>query len=215
MQNLKSALLGEHVGATNLASTGRKRSCVIIVENLPVRFDRRAWQEAQALNQAGLQVAVICPSSARHPEKFEEIDGIATCRHKLPLEAKGRFASLLEYAFALFDELRLLIKVYVDRGFEVIQACNPLDLIFLVALPFKLLGKRFIFDHHDVVPELFHIKFNQTGFFHRLLLWCEWLTFKSANLVISSNETLRAITVDCGGKEARKYVEAFESVLNR
>lgn len=207
--NSKLPLAREQIRANNLAFAGRKRSCVIIVENLSVPFDRRVWQEAQALNKAGWQVAVICPSSARHPEKFEEIDGIAIYRHRLPLEAKGRYAFLLEYAFALFHELRLLIKIYLGPGFEVIQACNPPDLIFLVALPFKLFGKRFIFDHHDVVPELFHIKFKQTGFFHRLLIWCEWLTFKSANLVISSNETLRAIAVDRGGKRPEDVVAVY------
>jgi glycosyltransferase involved in cell wall biosynthesis len=205
----ESALVGEQMRANNLAFTGRKRSCVIIVENLSVPFDRRVWQEAQSLNKAGWQVAVICPSSARHPEKFEEIDGIAIYRHKLPLEAKGRFAFLLEYTCALFHELRLLIKVYLDRGFNIIQACNPPDLIFLVALPFKLFGKRFIFDHHDVVPELFYIKFKQTGIFHHLLLWCEWLTFKSADLVISSNETLREIAVNRGGKRPEKVIAIY------
>ena len=187
----------------------RERSCVIIVENLPVPFDRRVWQEAQALRQAGWRVSLICPTSQRHPLKFEEIDGIAIYRHALPLEARMRFAYLFEYASALFHQLRLLLKVHKEQGFSVIQACNPPDLIFLVALPFKLLGKRFIFDHHDISPELFVLKFGRKGILYRLLLTFEWLTFKSADFVISANDTFREIAIDRGGKRPEKVVTVY------
>lgn len=185
------------------------RSCVIIVENLPVPFDRRVWQEALALKRAGWTVSVICPSSDRHPEKFEQLNGIAIYRHPLPVEARGRLGFLLEYSVALFHEFRLLVKVWRERGFHVIQACNPPDLIFLLALPFKLIGKRFLFDHHDVNPELFEAKFQRKGATHRLLLLFEKLTFRSADFVVSANDTFREIAISRGGKRPDKVVTVY------
>lgn len=186
-----------------------ERSCVIVVENLPVPFDRRVWQEALALRQAGWQVSVICPATERYPKRREDIDGIAIYRHPLPVEARGSAAFLVEYGAALFHEFRLLLKVWRERGFHVIQACNPPDLIFLVALPFKLFGKRFIFDHHDVNPELFEAKFGKRGLMHRLLVLCEKLTFKAADIVVSANDTFRDIAIKRGGKNPDVVVAVY------
>lgn len=186
-----------------------KQSCVIVVENLPVPFDRRVWQEALALRRAGWQVSVICPANKRHPQSFECLDGIAIYRHPLPLEARGKFAFVLEYGAALFHEFRLLLKVWRERGFHVIQACNPPDLIFLTAIPFKLIGKRFLFDHHDVNPELFEAKFERKGLMHRLLLLFEKLTFKTADLVVSANDTYRDIAISRGGKRPDDVVTVY------
>lgn len=186
-----------------------ERSCVIVVENLPVPMDRRVWQEALALRQAGWTVSVICPTNERNPETYEELDGIAIYRHPLPLEARGRFAFLFEYAAALFHEFRLLWRVWRERGFTVIQACNPPDLIFLVVLPFKLMGKLFVFDHHDVCPELFEAKFNRRGIVHRALLWAEKLTFMAADMVISANDTYRDLALSRGGKAPGDVVTVY------
>jgi len=186
-----------------------ERSCVIVVENLPVPMDRRVWQEALALRQAGWTVSVICPTNERHPSSYEELDGIAIYRHPLPLEARGRFAFLFEYAAALFHEFRLLWRVWRERGFTVIQACNPPDLIFLVTLPFRLMGKRFVFDHHDVCPELFEAKFSRKGLVHRVLLWAEKLTFMSADMVISANDTYRDLAISRGGKDPQDVVTVY------
>jgi glycosyltransferase involved in cell wall biosynthesis len=186
-----------------------ERSCVIIVENLPVPMDRRVWQEALALTRAGWTVSVICPATERYPLTYEELDGVAIYRHSLPLEARGKFAFLFEYGAALFHETRLLWKVWWQRGFQVIHACNPPDLIFLVALPFKLLGKRFLFDHHDVCPELFEAKFNRKGLVHRALLWAEKCTFMAADLVVSANDTYRDIAIARGGKRPDDVVTVY------
>lgn len=172
--------------------------CVIIVENLPVPFDRRVWQEARALSDAGWQVSVICPRNDQYPAAFETIDGIDIHRHPLPLEASGRWAFLIEYGTALFHQARLLFRIWRTRGFDVIQACNPPDLIFLVAAPYKLLGKRYVFDHHDVCPELFEAKFGRRGVFHRLLRVAERLTFATADMVVSANETYRQLAIERG-----------------
>jgi hypothetical protein len=130
------------------------KSVLIVVENLPLPFDRRVWQEARTLKAAGATVSVICPTGKGYEARYEEIDGVHIHRHPLPIEAEGALGFLLEYGAALFWETALAWKIYFKRGIHVIQGCNPPDLIFLVALPFKLLGVRYIFDHHDINPEL-------------------------------------------------------------
>lgn len=192
----------------------QSRSCVIVVENLPVPFDRRVWQEAQALNRAGWTVSVICPANADFPKPFEVIDGVAIYRHPLPLEASGALAYFVEYSAALFHEFRLLIKVHRERGFSIIQACNPPDLIFLAALPFKLMGKRFIFDQHDVAPELFIVKFGAKGFLYRALAFFERMSYATADFVITANATFKDIAVS-RGRKAPSLVEVVYGVPDR
>jgi glycosyltransferase involved in cell wall biosynthesis len=190
------------------------RSCVIVVENLPVPFDRRVWQEAQALNRAGWTVSVICPSNADFPKPFEVIDDIAIYRHPLPPEGRGGLAYLREYSAALFHEFRLLFKVHRERGFSIIQACNPPDLIFLAALPFKLIGKRFIYDQHDVSPELFIVKFGKKGLLYRALMVFERLSYMTADQVITANATFKDIAISRGGKTPSQ-VEVVYGVPDR
>ncbi len=190
------------------------KRCIIIVENLPVPFDRRVWQEARALNAAGWAVSVICPRNKAYPLAEETIDGIEIHRHPLPLEARGALGFVAEYATALFHQTRLLWRIHRTGGFDVVQACNPPDLMFLVAAPYKLLGKRFVFDHHDIAPELFEAKFNRKGPFHALLRLAEWLTFKCADAVISANDTFRQIAIERGGV-APAAVTAVYSVPDR
>jgi glycosyltransferase involved in cell wall biosynthesis len=189
------------VGANPIArSVLAGRKVLMIVENLPVPFDRRVWQEARTLRDAGALVSVICPTAKGYMARYEQLEGIHIYRHPLPMEAKGALGFLLEYSAALFHEARLALRVYFRHGFDVIHGCNPPDLIFLVALPFRLLGKRYIFDHHDISPELYESKFGRRGFFWRLLKLAEWLTFKTARVVISTNDSYRAIAMARGGR---------------
>ncbi|HEX3755699.1 MAG TPA: glycosyltransferase family 4 protein [Rhizomicrobium sp.] len=194
-------------------------SVVIVVENLPVPFDRRVWQEARALKAAGWSVSVICPTSERHCGLYEELDGIAIYRHRLPLEARGKFAFIAEYGAALFHEFRLLLRVARERGFDVIQGCNPPDLIFLPALWFKLSGKRYVFDHHDVCPELLSVKFGRKGLLYHLLLLLERLSFGCADLIVTANDTFRDIAIERGGQHPDKVITVYsvpdESRLRR
>lgn len=184
------------------ALAGRK--VLIIVENLPVPFDRRVWQEARTLKAAGAKVSIICPTGKNYETTYEVIDGIEIHRHTLPLDAGTAAGYLREYAAALLAETRLAWKVFFGTGFDTIHACNPPDLIFLVALPFKMLGKRFIFDHHDINPELFEAKFGKRGFFWRALKLLEWLTFKAADVSIATNDSYRRIAVERGGMAPEK-----------
>ena len=178
------------------------RKVLIIVENLPLPFDRRVWHESRTLTAAGAQVCVICPTGKGYEAAHEEIDGVHIYRHKLPLDAKGASGYLLEYGAALFHETRLAWKILFRHGFDTIQGCNPPDLIFLIAWQFKLLGKRYIFDHHDINPELYEAKFNKRGFFWKLMVLFERLNFWTANVVISTNQSYRRIAMERGRKES-------------
>ena len=187
--------------ATRRPLAGRK--VLIIVENLPLPFDRRVWHECRTLTRAGAKVSVICPTGKGYEAAHEEIDGVHIYRHSLPLDASGAAGYLLEYGAALFHEMRLALKIRRRHGFDTIQGCNPPDLIFLVAWPFKRLsGTRFIFDHHDINPELYEAKFGRRGVFWKLMVLFEKLTFRSADVVISTNESYREIALDRGGKAA-------------
>lgn len=176
------------------------RKILIIVENLPVPFDRRVWQEARTLRDAGAQVSIICPIGKGYEARYELLEEIHIYRHPLPLEANGAIGYLTEYSAALFWETILAWKIFFKHGFDTIHGCNPPDLIFLIAWQFKLFGKKFLFDHHDINPELYEAKYNKRGFFWRLMIIFEWLTFKSANTVISTNESYKKIAVERGKK---------------
>ncbi len=180
------------------ALVGRK--ILVIVENLPVPFDRRVWQESLALVSAGADVSVICPKGKGYEADEEVIEGVNVYRHNLPTEGSSAGGYLREYSSALFHETRLAWRVYLKHGVDAIHGCNPPDLIFLVALPFKILGKKFVFDHHDINPELYEAKFNKRGFFWRLLVLLERLTFLFADIVISTNESYRKIAIERGRK---------------
>lgn len=177
-------------------------SVLIIVENLTVPLDRRVWQEARTLREAGYTVSVICPRGGKYTASYEVLEGIHVFRHPLPFEADGALGYALEYSCALFWEFVLSVRAYFKVGFDVIQACNPPDLIFLVAGFWKhLFGKPFVFDHHDINPELFEVKFGRRGLLHSLLLGLERLTFKTADVSIATNETFRSIAISRGGMD--------------
>jgi glycosyltransferase involved in cell wall biosynthesis len=201
----------------SVGSEDRDRRVLIIVENLPVPFDRRVWAEATTLYSAGYKVSVICPKGRGHEASEETIGGIHIYRHPLPLEARGALAYFLEYSVALFWQFRLSIKIALRHGFDVIHACNPPDLIFLVAMPYKVFaGKSFLFDHHDVNPELYEAKFGRRDLFWKLLLLAERMTFRLADVSIATNESYRRIAVRRGGiNPDRVYVVRSGPNLNR
>ncbi|APX90936.1 glycosyltransferase WbuB [Brevirhabdus pacifica] len=172
------------------------RGVLIIVENLPVPFDRRVWQEALALRDGGAEVSVICPAGDGAPAGEHLVEGIHIHRHPLPPDARGAAGYLREYAAALWQQSRLAWRIWRRRRFDVIHGCNPPDLIFLVALQFRLAGCRFVFDHHDISPELFEAKFGKRGVLWWLLRGVERLTFAVADVSIATNESYRKIA--CG-----------------
>ena len=174
---------GQRFGIDPIALQGRR--VLIIVENLPVPFDRRVWQEARTLHAAGAEVSVICPMAGEWTALYEMIEGVHIYRHPLNADGGGARAYLKEYLAALYWQTRLAWRVWRERGFDTIQGCNPPDLVFLVAAPFRLMGKRYIFDHHDLNPELYEAKFGKRGFFWHALRIAERLNFLTASVVIS------------------------------
>lgn len=174
------------------------KSILIIVENLPVPFDRRVWQEATTLRSAGYQVIIISPTSSSNSESYEYLDGIHIYRHGLPREGDNPLGYIIEYSAALFWEFYLAWKVLLKHGFDVIHACNPPDDIFLVGGFFKLFGKKFIFDHHDINPELYEAKFGRRDVFYKLMLLFERWTFRVADASIATNESYKEIAIDRG-----------------
>ena len=181
------------------ARAGKPRRVLILIENLPAPFDRRAWQEACALRDAGYVVSIICPTGPGCERKFEAIDAIHIYRYHLPVEASGAAGYAVEYAFALGWTFALAWRVLLARGFDVVHACNPPDLFFLIGGFFKLLGKKFLFDHHDLGPELYEAKFGRRDFFHRVLLRLEHLTFRTADVSVATNASYRRIAIGRGG----------------
>ncbi|MGQ0522187.1 MAG: glycosyltransferase family 4 protein [Betaproteobacteria bacterium] len=182
----------------------RPRRVLILVENLPSPFDRRVWQEATALRDAGYTVSIICPTGRGYEKRFEAISGIHIWRYALPVEAEGAKGYAVEYAVALLRTFVLACKVLMVRGFDVIHACNPPDLFFLIGGFFKLLGKKFVFDHHDINPELYEAKFGRRDAFYRLLLKLEYWTFRTADVSIATNESYRRIAIERGGMPAER-----------
>lgn len=180
----------------------KKPGVLIIVENLTVPLDRRVWQEARTLRDAGYTVSVVCPKGGQYTKPYELLEDIHVFRHPLPIEADGALGYALEYSWALAWEMALSIRAYFKVGFDVVQACNPPDLIFLVAGVWKyLFGKPFVFDHHDINPELFEAKFGRRGFFHKLMLRLERMTFRTCDVSIATNETFKEIAVRRGGMD--------------
>ena len=180
------------------------RRVLILVENLPSPFDRRVWQEACTLRDAGYAVSIICPTGPGCERKFEVIDAIHIYRYRLPLEASGAAAYALEYASAIAKTFLLSWRVLLTRGFDVVHACNPPDLFVLVAGFFKLFGKKFLFDHHDLAPELYEAKFGRRDFFYRLMLRLERLTFRAADVSIATNESYRQVAIARGRMPAER-----------
>jgi len=179
-----------------------KRKVLIIVENLPVPFDGRVWKEACSLRDAGYQVTVLCPQGKGYQSGYEELDGVHIYRHPMPKEGNSPRGYIWEYWCALFWEIVYSWWVYLRRGFDVIQGCNPPDNIFLVALPFKLFGVKYIFDHHDVNPELYFSKYERMDLFYKAQVWLEKLTFRFSNIVMSTNNSYKQIAIRRGGLAA-------------
>ena len=175
------------------------RRVLIVVENLPVPLDRRVWLEATSLAEAGYQVSVICPMGRGWTAAYEEIQGVHIYRYPEPVEAhSGAVAYAREYLHALWHMFRLARVVRRERGFDVIHGCNPPDLIFLLGLRYRLAGVRYLFDHHDVCPELFEAKFNKRGLLYKVMLIWERLTFAVADVSMATNESFRRIAISRG-----------------
>lgn len=177
-----------------------KKKVLIIVENSSVPYDPRVWREAVSLQQNGYEVTVLCPRYKRN-RAYEVSEGIYIYRHPMPREGGTTTSHLFEYVCALFWEFLYSWWIYFRRGFHVIQGCNPPDTIFLVALPFKVLGVKYIFDHHDVSPELYLSKYGKRGVLYRVVKWLEKMTYRFSDVVVATNNSYRELAIQRGSKD--------------
>ena len=176
----------------------------MVVQNLPVPFDRRVWLEATTLARAGYSVSVICPKAKGFTAARETLEGIDIYRYTLPIEAKAAAGFIAEFlwCFCLTSLLSLRVAL-LGRGFDILHVCNPPETYWPLGWFWRLFGKRFIFDHHDLSPEMFSVKFGRDGgTLHRALLFLERQTFKVANVVITTNDSHKAIALSRGAKTA-------------
>ncbi len=178
-----------------------KPAILILVENLPVPLDRRVWQESCALRDAGYEVVVICPQMRGYTVPYELLEGIHIYRHWISEEAAGFVGFFREYASALWGEWWLAWKVWRKHRFQLIHLCNPPDLLWLVAWPFKaLFGTKVIYDVHDAWPEMFEAKFGGRGLLYWAVRTFERLTYAVADVVLVTNRSVMQIALDRGGK---------------
>ncbi|MFG3100778.1 glycosyltransferase family 4 protein [Streptomyces sp. NPDC048182] len=175
------------------------RRALILVENLSVPFDRRVWQECTTLRDAGWTVHVICPQGTKRDTETEaEVDGVRIHRYPLRAATGGPAGYPREYGSALWHTLRLARRV---GPVDVVHACNPPDLLFLPALWLKRRGARFVFDQHDLVPELYLSRFDRgQDLLYRAVCALERLTYRAADVVLATNESYRDTAVRRGGK---------------
>ena len=176
------------------------RSVLIISENASVPADRRVWNESRTLKAAGWNVAIVSPQgNGRDTELFQIIDGIEIHRFPLRPAAGGAVSYVREYAQAMWRIRRLARRLASKRTFDIVHACNPPDFLLLAALSLRRRGSRLVFDHHDLVPELYRSRFGKSdGLLYRAALALEQVAFRLADVVIATNESYRSIAIERG-----------------
>jgi glycosyltransferase involved in cell wall biosynthesis len=172
---------------------------LILVENLPVPFDRRVWQEALALINAGYQVHVICPRTPEYRKRRETLNSVSIYRYAPGPEARHFAIYPIEYGIAIISQLYLALRIRLRHRIQVTQICNPPDLLFLAALPLIALGSSLIYDHHDACPELMIAKgHSEDSWPVRITKFLEKLTYRSCDVSIETNESYRDIALGRG-----------------
>jgi len=183
------------------ASAGRPRRVLIVVQNLPVPFDRRVWLEATTLARAGYWVSVICPKAKGFNRSFEVLEDVHIYRYALPVDAKGAMGFVAEFLWCFVRTAMKSVRVAVaGRGFDVLHVCNPPETYWPLGRFWQLFGRRFLFDHHDLSPEMYQAKFDSSGALALAgLRFLERKTFQTADLVITTNQSHRRIAIERGG----------------
>ncbi len=178
----------------------RVNRILMLVENLPVPPDRRVWPEAITLRDYGFQVSIISPKgTSENQESYICLEGIHIYRYQMPTLGNKYIAYVVEYGIAMLMTFWLSLKVLIHDGFDVIHAANPPDMFFIVGLFYRLLGKKFVFDQHDLSPELFQVKFSgSVKLLHKLLLFLERCSYQTAHLVITTNASQKRLAIERG-----------------
>ena len=180
---------------------------VFLIENVSFLRDRRVRQETAALAGAGLAVSVVCPRLRGEPRPPTVLEGVRIYSYFQPWQGGGVAGYCLEYLWSLFCTFWILMMLSAHAEIDVLHAANPPDLFFLLAFPFKLLGKKYVYDQHDLCPEMFQVKFrNGAGLVRRSLMLCEWCSYQLADLIVAPNESFRRIGITRGGQKEEKFV---------
>lgn len=176
------------------------RKVLILLENNSFPQDRRVFNQVEALQNAGYTVSVICPRGETPELKplRENRAGVKIYRYPMLNQGGGKLGYIVEYLCALIFTTVWSLIVWMSDGFDIIHSANPPDIFFAIAWPFKLLGKKYVYDEHDLCPELYDSKFRRKGLAYRLLLALQKLSYRTADLVISTNESYRQIAKERG-----------------
>jgi glycosyltransferase involved in cell wall biosynthesis len=182
-----------------MTAAGERRT-LLISENAPVPADRRVWSEARTLAASGWQVVVVCPRGpGRCAASYEVLEGIEINRFSLSAAAGGASSYVREYGEAMWRIARVVGRLSREQRFDVVHAANPPDFLLLAAWPLRRHGTRFIFDHHDLVPELYRSRFARDGgSLYRASCVFERLAFRLADVSIATNDSYRRIAVERG-----------------
>ena len=186
-----------------MAKTVKSNPCrvVMLIENNSYPWDRRVLHEAEALRDAGYRVSVICPRGEGPDQKalIEVVAGVKVYRYPMLWQASGKLGYLVEYFWSLLCTSLWSVVVWATDGVDIFHSANPPDIFFLMAWPFKLLGKKYVYDEHDLCPELYHSKFQRKGLAYQALLAFQKQSYRAADLVICPNESYRDIARERGG----------------
>ncbi len=186
-----------------MLATKRSYTVLMLVENLSVPADPRVWREARELHTAGFRVCIVCPQgTTRDQERETCIDGIFIYRYRLSPTTEHAFSYVREYLQAVIQTFFYSLRVWQRHGIDVIHAANPPDLFFLIGLFYRLFGKKYIFDQHDLAPEIVQIKFPKQKLLYQLMLGLERCSYWSAHLVITTNESQKRLAITRGRRAA-------------
>ena len=168
---------------------------LFLVENCSVPFDKRVWREALALKEFGASVSVVCPKGFKEDrEAFVQQNGVNIYRYTLPINVYSKIGYVIEYAKAFVFSLYYVLRIHLRSRIHVVHVANPPDIFFALGWICRVLRIKFVFDHHDLAPESYAVKFNGSrGFLFKMMLLCERLTFRAAHVVVSTNESLKNI----------------------
>jgi glycosyltransferase involved in cell wall biosynthesis len=192
---------------TRAESNASPRKVLLVVENLPVPYDRRVWQEALALHSAGFQVSVISPATKLFPKLSELREGIHIYRYPQLVEGNRYLGLIAEYLWSFICIFGLTIFVQVRRGFHALMIANPPEIFFPIVWMWRLLGKKTVFDHHDLTPELFKTKFHlERSVVLSFFYFAERRMLRAVHQVISTNESYKAIAMRRGGRSSDDVV---------
>jgi len=184
----------------------RVNKILMLVENRPAPADPRVWPEATTLRDHGFQVCIISPKGfTHHLESHICIEGIHIYRYTLPTTGTKATAYIAEYIISLVMMFWLSFTVLFRHGFDAIHVANPPDMFFILGLFYRLLGKKYVFDQHDLAPEMFQVIFKgHMKLLHKLLLFFEWCSYRTADLVIVTNASQERIATERGGCPSKK-----------